>query len=171
MRMKALAAMLFVVALSAGCHHPKRVADAEQERIDRLTRRLVPLLVTDGFGYASATGDCGPADHPAMALYLLDSDDDTIPSKPNPKYIHVRVYLEPASLAHERVQWSSSAGPGVAELCSEGSCYQMTSGSIVFGKVKQGKSVEGELDLRFTNHVRVRKTFHAHWLQTDRICP
>ena len=35
---------------------------------------------------------------------------------------------------------------------------------------KAGKSVGGELDLRFTNDVRVRKRFHARWLPTSVIC-
>ena len=37
----------------------------------------------------------------------------------------------------------------------------MKSGHIDFGTVKAGKSLEGELDLLFTNGIRVRKRFHA----------
>lgn len=159
-----------IVAVTAGCSQPKPITDPEQERIDRLTRRLVPELVTKGFSYALAAGDCGPTDLPAMSLYLLDDHEDAVPPRTQSKYIRVRVFLEPAALAHERVEWRSSRGPGVAELCLNGSCDAMTDGYIDFGDVNVGHSIEGELDLRFTNDVRVRKRFGGHWSQRPVIC-
>jgi hypothetical protein len=156
------------IELAVACVHPaQRAADPELERIQRLAR-LSPLVVTDGYSYAFATGDCDPADHPVMALYLLDQHDDAVP--PKTRHIRVRVFEDPASLTHQRIQWHESRGPGVAYLCSNGSCDAMTFGHIDFGVVKPGKSLEGELDLRFTNDIRVRKRFHARWLPTVGMC-
>ena len=169
MRGSILFEIVLLMTFAAACVHPAQpAADPEQQRIDRLVRRLWPLVVTDGYSYAFATGDCDPTDHPALALYLLDEHRDAIP--PKTKHIRVTVWLPPASLAHQSVNWHESGGPGVAALCSNGACDAMTSGHIDFGTVEAGKSVEGELDLQFTNDTRVRKRFHARWLRRGLIC-
>ena len=157
------------MTLAAACVHPAPpAADPEQQRTEKLVSRLSPLVVTNGYSYAIAIGDCDPTDHPALSLYLLDEHQDAIPSKT--KHIRVRVWQAPALLAHQRVKWQESRGPGEAALCSNGACDAMTSGQIDFGVVEAGTSVEGELDLRFTNDVRVRTRFRARWLSTGAIC-
>jgi hypothetical protein len=149
-----------------GCGHPK--PDPEQERLDRLTRRLVPTLVTKGFSHAFAMNDCGPSDGPAMAIYLLDQHDDAIP--PKTAYIRVRLDFEPATFDHESALWERGRGLGIGELCSHGACQAISSGRIDFGEIKAGKSVEGLLDLSFTNDVRVRTKFRGRWVNRPYVC-
>jgi hypothetical protein len=134
-------------------------------------RKTHSASCTDGFSYAFATGDCGPTDLPAVAFYLLDEHDDSIPPKTNSRYIRVRVFSDRESLTDERLEWAGSRGPGDAQLCSNGSCDAMTSGYVNVGEVRVGKAVEGELDLRFTNDMRVRKRFHGHWVRSRFMCP
>src|ERR1043166_6045712 len=68
-----------VIVLVAACIHDEQpTIGPEAERIDRLARRLSPVLVTKGFSYAFASGDCGPTDGAAMALYLVDQPQHLI---------------------------------------------------------------------------------------------
>jgi hypothetical protein len=158
---------LLLVAVLTACSHPKPTG--ERERIDRLTRRLVPHLVTKGFSKASAVGDCAPTDGPAMTVYLLDVDDHGIP--PKPPYIRVTVDIDPVVLSESSVDWQNGGrGPGIAELCSLQSCHAISSGRIDFGIVSAGQSVEGRVDLRFTNNVRVVTAFRGRWVNRPYIC-
>ena len=158
-----------LIAVSTSCvHHATPVADPEQERIDRLARRLSPVLVTNGYTHAVARAGCGPTDGPALDLYLFHKQDEAFP--PKTAHIRVQVSIDPQSLSHQHLEWKDSRGPGTAVLCAKDSCDAMTSGRIDFGVVKPGKSAEGELDLRFTNDVRVRQQFHARWRARGFVC-
>jgi len=132
-----LFAMGILVAVDVGCaRHAKPAADPDAEHIQRLAASAFGVLQTNGYSYAFVTGHCGPTDGPGMALYLLDQRHDAVP--PTTKYIRVRIWQEADSLAHQKVQWQESRGPGDADICSAGSCAAMKSGHIDFGTVKAG---------------------------------
>jgi len=174
MRVVIISTMAVLIAVDVGCaRHPKPASDPEQQRTERLAKRAFGVPQTDGYAYAFATGDCAPNDGPAVSLYLLDARSDSMP--PKGRYLRVTIYPDLRvtiypdyrdrvdSLAHQSFRWQESRGPGVAVLCSEGSCASMNQGQIVFGAVKRGSWLEGQLDLQFTNGIRIRRTFHANW--------
>jgi hypothetical protein len=163
---------LFVVAILAAaevnCAQRAKTAPEPDPLVERLASPPLRDLQTTGFRYAFATPTCGATDGPAVALYLLDERSDAVPSMTT-KYIRVKLDGDPALRAHSSINWRESRGPqGV--LCSGGSCVALNEGRIHFGAVKPGKSVEGELCLRFTDGSQIRKRFHAHWRPSRFIC-
>lgn len=158
--------LAILLAGSISCAKPTAI-ETDALRMQRLASSG-PVLDTEEYSNAFATTACGPTDFPGLALYLLDTSSKVIP--PTTRYIRVTIYQDPRLLAHTRIEWRESRGPGEAVRCSAGSCGPVNSGRIDFGNIKTGKSVDGELNLHFTNGIQVHQRFHARWHPTRVIC-
>jgi len=145
--------------VAACATHSNTPVDPEQARIERLARRLNPVVSANGLSHALARGACGGGDQAGVALYLLDSHEKVVP--PKGVYVEVKVYSTSGPLSHQRFDWQDGKGHGSAELCAGGECTDVTSGYVQLGDVAPGRSVKGELDLRFTNKIRVTERFNA----------
>jgi hypothetical protein len=121
-------------------------------------------LDIERYSHAFATYACGPTDGPAFNLYLLDTNSKKLP--PKRRYIRVTIYQVPELVAHQRLEWQAFPTFGQVVRCSDGSCLAANAGHIAFGNVKPGMSVDGEIDLHFTNGVEVRQHFRARWART-----
>ncbi len=122
-----------------------------------------PVSVVSGpFSYAFATRDCAPWDGPAVVVYLLDSPSDAVP--PPTRHVRVTIWKSQAELARHVFRWPANRDSGAAALCSSpDSCEPANEGEITFGAVVDNSSIEGQLDLRFSESNRVRKAFKAAW--------
>src|SRR5690349_4401105 len=140
-----------------------------KKRLRSLIALAILLAVTTGYAtadverysHAFVSLACAPNDGPAFNLYLLDTRSKALP--PKERYIRITIYQDPDLLAHQHLAWQAIPTFGQVVRCSDGSCLAANSGQIDFGTIKTGKSVEGELDLHFTNGVEVRQRFRSGW--------
>jgi hypothetical protein len=167
-RQRALFGVAILAAAAIDCAQRAKTSSEPDPLVEKFASPSLGDLQTAGFSHAFATPTCGATDGPAIALYLLDERSDAVPPTAA-KYIRVEISGDPALMAHQSIQWRESRGPqGV--LCSGGSCAALTEGRIDLGAVKPGKTVEGELYLRFTDGSRVKRRFHARWRPSLSVC-
>jgi hypothetical protein len=160
-----LFAAAILAATEINCAKPTPTVDPDQDRVDRLVTRAYGVPVTEGYSYAVATVVCGQAGSRDVAIYLLDHSSDPIPPLTG-RYLRLTLFTaweEAGSLAHQSFRWQASRGPGDAVLCSAGACAAMNQGRVDIDAVRTGHWIEGNLDLRFTNDMLVRRHFHATW--------
>lgn len=119
-----------------------------------------------GFAYSAATAECGPADGPAVAIYLAPNPVGSIePSAP-----FVRVYV-PVQLDQLTAHvWSVNTEAG-AWFHPDASTYEMAeTGYMIVSSVDSDNTVTGEVDLRFPNAGHIRSAFRATWVLNNSIC-
>ena len=120
--------------------------------------------------HAYAHWSCAPNDAAnAVTIYITSSPAKTLP----PSAGFARIYVDhagPPELTHHILRWHQDAVPyqphSGAEWCrSERDCTVVQKGSVTFGDVKLGQSVEGEINI-FTgggNNV-FRGAFEGKWM-------
>jgi hypothetical protein len=128
-----------------------------------------PLAPPHGFAHAAATLACGPADGPAVAIYLTPNAVTSLePSGP-----FVRVYF-PGSLNEvvgktwplngsnsEAAAWLSSTGPN-AEVA--------TSGYVILDSMGSDSTITGSVSLMFPKGGRIHGGFRAAWTPRTALC-
>jgi hypothetical protein len=125
-----------------------------------------PLRV---FTYAAAQFQCGPADGPAVAIYLAPMPVGSLePSTP-----YVRIYV-PVALNHLTGRiWPISDGNSEASAWfrPNGSSSELaTSGYMSVSSIDPDNSVSGTVDIRFPDAGRIRSVFRAKWLPQPALC-
>ena len=119
-----------------------------------------------GFAYSAATAQCGPADGPAVAIYLAPNPVGSIePSAP-----FVRVYV-PVQLDQLTAHvWSVNTEAG-AWFHPDASTYEMAeTGYMIVSSVDSDNTVTGEVDLRFPNAGHIKTAFSAKWQPSNVLC-
>jgi hypothetical protein len=108
--------------------------------------------------YVTATGlACTRQTDPAAG-------PETSNHPPPTRHVRVTIWKSQAELARHVFRWPANRGSGAAALCSSpDSCEPANEGEITFGAVVDNSSIEGELDLRFSESNRVRRAFKAAW--------
>ena len=141
-----------------------------------LTAALVLACSSDGvvgpngrFDHAAATFACGPADGPALAIYLAP---DPITSL-EPAGVFVRVYvsgtIDEIRGAMLPISTHSNAAAWFHPNANE---YEIaTSGYLMVGSGSAGGTLEGSVNLQFPSAGRVHGAFHADWIPTNVLCP
>jgi len=121
------------------------------------------------FAHAAATFACGPADGPAVAIYLSPNPVTSLePSGP-----YVRVYIDAAVEQVGGKAWPISDSSPIAAWfqTSANNSEIATSGYVITSSVSADKTVEGTVDLTFPNAGHVHGNFSAPWLsQTGIVC-
>lgn len=120
------------------------------------------------FDHAAATFTCGPADGPALAIYLAP---DPITSL-EPAGVFVRVYV-PGTIDQIRaVTWPiSSNSDAAAWFHRNANNYEIaTSGYLMVGSGSAGGTLEGSVDLQFPIAGHLHGAFHAEWIPTNVLC-
>jgi hypothetical protein len=120
------------------------------------------------FDHAAATFTCGPADGPAIAIYLAP---DPITSLA-PSGIHVRLFV-PGTVDEIRGRWlpiSSRSEVSAWFHHNANDSEIATDGYLMVGSGSEGVGVDGLVDLQFPIAGRVHGTFHAEWIPTNIGC-
>lgn len=115
-----------------------------------------------GYTHAAATFACGPADGPAVAIYLSPNPVTSLePSGP-----YVRVYIDQAveQVAGKGFPIGDGSLAAAWFQTSSNNFETATTGYIITQSVSADKTVEGTVDLNFPNAGHVHGGFHAAWI-------
>ena len=121
------------------------------------------------FQHAAATFACGPADGPALAIYLsqypMTGDD--------PPGAFVRMYVQ--GMVDEIVgkMWQISTGSNVAASFNSGATNDSeyaTGGYLLVSSGSAGRTLEGTVDIQFPKAGHLQRAFRAEWIQSNIMC-
>lgn len=122
-----------------------------------------------GFAHAAATFACGPADGPAVAIYL-----SPIPvESPQPSAPVVRIFITQAVEQIGGKAWPVGGSSETnASFQSPGNTFEnATTGYVVTTSVSADKTIDGTVDLTFPKAGHIEGGFHARWIsQTGPLC-
>ncbi|HEY0527240.1 MAG TPA: hypothetical protein VGD02_00310 [Gemmatimonadaceae bacterium] len=123
---------------------------------------------TGRFDHAAATTTCGPADGPAVAIYLTSEPVKSI----EPSGVYVRIFI-PGSVD----QLAGTSWP-IAANSEAGARYTRTannyewakSGLLIVKSVASDNSVSGSVYLDFPDAGHIQGEFHADWFPAVHPC-
>ena len=122
-----------------------------------------------GFEHSAATSSCGPADGPAVVIFL---SGNPVTSR-QPASLHVRIWILESVSALEGETWSVGTGAmdGSATM-QMGSDLIDTAvgGGVHVSSVDDDNTVTGTVDITFPEFGRIRGGFSAHWLANPALC-
>jgi hypothetical protein len=122
-----------------------------------------------GFPHAQWTPQCGPADGPAIGVYLASTTiDDGVPSAP---YVHVMLYEAPAVLDGRTWSWEGDSQFGSARLCTTAQdCVPSSTVSIDIQSFGADSTLSARVDLRFAGRDPVRGMVQATYRPRTFLC-
>lgn len=138
---------------------------------------VVPLACTpsgipgppSGLTHAAARPSCGPADGPAIEIYLTPTPLES--SEPPTPYVRVYIWQSLEQLADRPWVVGGDSPSAAAWHHSTARDYVVaTSGVVRVNAVRADKAIEGSADLRFGSDRRVRGGFRAVWLPRAMLC-
>ena len=123
----------------------------------------------EGLDFAAATRSCGPADGPAVVIYLASERIESLdPSAP-----FVRVYVDQSleTLAGRSWLLAGVNANGAAWYYSSATEFEVaTIGGMRVEKVEEDNTIVGLVDLIFPDAGRIRGEFRAVWVPNTVIC-
>lgn len=123
-----------------------------------------------GYTHAAATFACGPADGPAVAIYL----SPTPITSPVPSGPYVRIYINKAVEEVGGQAWpiAGSGATAAAFFQTSPANYELaTAGFVITSSVSADKTIEGIVNLNFPNAGHISGSFHAEWIsQAGPLC-
>jgi hypothetical protein len=120
-----------------------------------------------GFMYSAVAAQCGPADGPAVAVFLAPS-----PAGANEASApYVRVYV-PVPVGQLTGVWPIATNTAAAAwFHPNGSTYELAeSGYMIVSSVDSDNTVTGSLDLRFPNSGHINTAFRAKFRPNNVLC-
>lgn len=149
-RLAVLPLVLFVVA--SGCDDPES-----------------PEPTTE-YPFAVAARACGPADGPAMEVFLTPAETSDVPA--DPPYVRLYLTKSPAELEGRTWVWPDPGQAVFATECTQtgSSCPASPSGAIALGDFAADSSIFVAVEMRRPNGERVRGQATARWLHRLIIC-
>lgn len=122
-----------------------------------------------GLSSAAATRSCGPADGPAIALYLASAPISSV--EPATPYIQLNLWKPVDALVGTwSVSPASADGSAASFPAPPGSSESATSGTVVVISVGRDSTITGTMDLQFPVTGQVRGSFSAHWIPRTVLC-
>jgi hypothetical protein len=122
-----------------------------------------------GFGQAVATNDCGPADGPAVAIYLAQAEVETF--EPAPPYVRIYVAQPLEELAGRSWSLAGHEAQGSALYCNErGTCEAAIAGTLTVDAVTSDSTVDASTTLAFPSSGRVIGGIRARWVPRTMLC-
>ena len=119
-----------------------------------------------GFAYSAATAECGPADGPAVAIYLAPNPVGSI--EPSAPFVRVYVPVQLDQLTAHVWPVNTEAG---AWFHPDASTYEMAeTGYMIVSSVDSDNTVTGEVDLRFPDAGHIKTAFSAKWQPNIILC-
>jgi hypothetical protein len=121
-----------------------------------------------GFVYSAAAFACGPADGPAVAIYLAPNPVGSI--EPSAPYVRVYVSVQAAQLtAH--VWPIASNTEAAAWFHPDASTDELAeSGYMIVSSVDSDNTITGSVDLRFPDAGHIKTAFSAKWHPNNILC-
>jgi len=120
-----------------------------------------------GFMYSAVAAQCGPADGPAVAVFLAPS-----PAGANEASApYVRVYV-PVSVDRLTGVWPIATNTEAAAwFHPNGSTYESAdTGYMIVGSVDSDNTVTGSVDLRFPDAGHIKTAFRAKFRPNNILC-
>ena len=150
--------------------------------VRRTLSRLGMLLVAGGcqdpespqpfseYPFALATPSCGPADGPAMAIFLTPTEVSDVPA--TPPYFQFFLTRSAAELEGRTWLWPSADETASAWECTMagGACAGSPTGAIALGHFAADSAIAVTVDLRREGGQRVRGQFTARWHSRPLAC-
>jgi len=122
-----------------------------------------------GYGFAYATRDCGPADGPAVRLFLVPQEVTLWP--PSGARVEVAVWRATTQLPGADLVWSGATNLGWAGRCDDvAQCEAATDARVTFRGFAADSTLTGSVDLGFGDGSRVTGGFNAVWHPATPIC-
>jgi hypothetical protein len=120
------------------------------------------------FVYAAAVSTCGPADGPAVAIYLAPNPVGAL--EPTAPYVRIYVAVVPSELtAHV---WP--IGPrteAAAWFHADGSTSEPAEGGyMIVNSVDSDNTINGSLEIFFPDAGHIKSEFHATWRPNTAMC-
>jgi len=126
-------------------------------------------LAARGLTYAAATRACGPADGPAVAIYLASTPVESL--EPAPPYLRIYLWQPLDRLAGRSWVLTGGEPEGSAWLHSSATDYEVaTRGAVTVSRVAPDGTIEGSADLTFPSTGRIRTGFRAVWVEQAMLC-
>ena len=120
------------------------------------------------FPFALATRECGPADGPAVTMYLASDSSRVLP--PGGAYVMIYVWhgLDELEDGPWTVGGASSDGAAIYQDSSEMGIQLQ--GTVTVTDIEPDSTVEGAVDLRSAGAFAVRGGFRARWIPRQVLC-
>ncbi len=120
------------------------------------------------FDHAAATFACGPADGPALAIYLAP---DPITSL-DPPGAFLRVYVPGTISQISGRVWPIATNSDAAAWFhpATNASEIATNGYLMVGSANADKTVDGSVDLQFPSAGHFHGSFHAGWIPSNVLC-
>jgi hypothetical protein len=122
-----------------------------------------------GFVYSAAAFACGPADGPAVAIYLAPNPVGSI--EPSAPFVRVYVAVQVDQLTGHVWPIASVNTEAGALFHPDASTYEMAeSGYMIVSSVDSENTITGSVDLRFPDAGHIKTAFSAKWQPSNILC-
>ena len=120
------------------------------------------------FDHAAVTPTCGPADGPAVAIYLTSEPVTSL----EPKGVYIRVFVPGTVDQIAGTSWpiASNSEAGARYTRSADSYEWATSGLLIVKSVGDDGSLSGSVYLDFPDAGHIQGEFHAEWFPASQPC-
>ncbi|HET7040164.1 MAG TPA: hypothetical protein VFH97_09760 [Gemmatimonadales bacterium] len=116
-----------------------------------------------GFAHAAAGRNCGPADGPAVSIYLTPQPVDRL--DPAPPFVHLYLWRGLWDLAGRTWSLAGNEAEGSAQYCAAaGQCESASSGSIRITAVDADSTIRASVTLRFPGAGEIGGGIVARWI-------
>jgi hypothetical protein len=121
------------------------------------------------FAHAAATRDCGPADGPAVSIYLSAQPVEEL--DPPPPFIRLYIWHGLGDLAGRTWSLAGDDAQGSAQFCAVGGdCELASDGSVRVAAVDADSTVEASATLRFPTAGEISGGIVARWISRTIFC-
>lgn len=120
------------------------------------------------FSHTRATRACGPADGPAVAIYLAGAPVTTV--EPPVPYVRVAIWEGITSITRQDWPLADTSSLGTAWHFTGAGFETVTSGQLHIDAVNADSSIDGTVVLDFPAAGRIEGRFHATWLSRAPNC-
>ncbi|MEA2764233.1 MAG: hypothetical protein QOK07_637 [Gemmatimonadaceae bacterium] len=121
------------------------------------------------FVHAAAVAECGPADGPAVAIYLSPNPVESI--EPSGPFVRVYVPVQLDQLTGQVWQIVSISSIAGAWFHPNASTSELAdTGYLMVTSIGSDNTVTGSIDLRFPTAGHIRSSFQAKWLPRTSVC-
>jgi len=122
-----------------------------------------------GFVYAAAMAQCGPADGPAVAIYLTPNPVGSI--EPIAPFVRVYVPVQLDQLTGRMWPIASGNTEAAAWFHPDASTYELAeTGYMIVNSVDSESTITGLVDLHFPDAGHIRSQFRATWVPSHALC-
>lgn len=121
-----------------------------------------------GFVYSAAAFQCGPADGPAVAIYLAPNPIGSI--EPSAPFVRVYVPVQLDQLTAHVWPIASNTEAGAWFHADASSSELAESGYMIVSSVDSDNTITGSVDLRFPDAGHIKTAFSAKWQPNNILC-